>query len=67
MTAKIKMIDEIYECPLCGSPVCEAPIGSGDLAFINPNCCYMTHYGWEKEDYIFDEETQAWRGKGEER
>ena len=47
----VKMIDDIHDCPLCGSPVCEAPKGSGDLACINFNCPYMTHYGWTKEDY----------------
>ena len=66
MTAKSKMIDEIYECPLCGSPVCEAPIGSGDLACISWSCPYMTHYGWKKEDYVSDEQTQIWKIKGED-
>ena len=47
----MKFIDEIIECPLCSSPVCEAPIGSGDMACINWNCPYMTHYNWTKEDY----------------
>ena len=47
----VKMVDDIHDCPLCGSPVCEAPKGSGHLACINWNCPYMTHYGWTKEDY----------------
>lgn len=47
----VKMVEDIHDCPLCGSPVCEAPKGSGDLACINWNCSYMTHYGWTKEDY----------------
>ena len=50
---KIKFIDKIHDCPLCSSPVCEMPLGSGKLACIMWNCPYMTHYGNKFEDYIF--------------
>ncbi len=48
--SRVKLIDDILECPLCQLfPIVEAPKGSGHLACINPNCCYMTHYGWTEE------------------
>lgn len=48
----MRMIEEIHECPLCGSSVAEAPRGSGKMACIRWNCPYMTHYGWTKLDYV---------------
>lgn len=51
LAERMKFIDEIIQCPLCSSPVCEAPMGSGHMACINWNCPYMTHYNWTKEDY----------------
>lgn len=59
----MKLIDNIYDCPLCGMPVCEAPKGSSNFACISWKCPYMTHYGWKKEDYeMIDGE---WYVKGE--
>lgn len=54
----VKMVEDIHDCPLCGSPVCEAPRGSGDLACIKWNCPYMTHYGWTEKDYQKMEEEE---------
>ena len=44
------LINKIHDCPLCGMPVCEAPIGSSEFACISWKCPYMTHYGWKRED-----------------
>ena len=49
---RIKMIEDIHDCPLCDYPVAEAPRGSGHLACTRWNCPYMTHYGWSKDDYV---------------
>ncbi|HIJ51320.1 MAG TPA: hypothetical protein HPP54_09760 [Nitrospinae bacterium] len=38
----MRFLNTIHECPICASPVCEAPIGSGRLACINSNCGYMS-------------------------
>jgi len=39
---RVLFIPEIYACPLCLNPVCEAPRGSGVLACINYQCDYMS-------------------------
>ncbi len=45
---RFPFIAEIYSCPLCGKPVCEAPRGSGRLACINYQCDYMSMGGEEE-------------------